>query len=534
MVPTITADALRGRLRALAAVTGIALALCSGASIGQAPPAPRFDIQRYVVEGNSLLKQADVDAVLAPFAGKNRDFGDIQRALEALQDAYTSRGYNAVRVSVPEQDIRAGQVRLRVVEARIRQVRVQNNRFFDEKNVRASLPSLKENASPNTRAIGHDAQLANENPAKQLSVALQAADDPGKVDATVRVTDENPSRVSAYVDNTGTPKTGNYRAGVGYQHANVFDSDHVLNAQVITSPTQASDVKIFGAGYRVPVYRWSGAVDALIGYSSVNSGTVQDLFTVSGKGNVFGLRYTQLLGRIDTYEHRTALGWDYRAYKNNVTLVGTTESLIPDITVRPVSLAYLGRMSQVGRDLSFNVSFSRNIPGGNHGGDADFAAQRLEATAHYTIVRAGLVFSQLLPADFLVRAALNAQQTHDLLIPGEQFGMGGVDSVRGYYERETANDVGRRFSLEGYGPDFGARIGTTWRARALVFYDAARGYDNAPERGPENKLGGFGLGLRANQGKSLAFRLDAARVVQDAGTRAKGDNRVHFAVAYSF
>ena len=174
MVPTITADVLRGRLRALAAVTGIALSVCTGTSIGQAPPAPRFDIQRYIVEGNSLLKQADIDAVLAPFAGKNRDFGDIQRALEALQDAYTSRGYNAVRVSVPEQDIRAGQVRLRVVEARIRQVRVQNNRFFDEKNVRASLPSLKENASPNTRAIGHDAQLANENPAKQVSVALQA------------------------------------------------------------------------------------------------------------------------------------------------------------------------------------------------------------------------------------------------------------------------------------------------------------------------------------------------------------------------
>jgi len=525
---------LRRRLRALTALTGIALALCAGTSIGQAPPAPRFDIQRYVVEGNSLLQQAEIDRILAPFAGKSRDFGDVQRALEALQDAYSGRGYNAVRVSVPEQNIRAGQVRLQVVEARIQRVRIQGNRFFDETNLRASLPSLKENLSPDTRAIGRDAQLANENPAKQVSVALQAADDPGKVDATVRVTDENPSKTSAFLDNTGTPQTGNYRTGVGYQHANVFNSDHVLNAQVLTSPTQASDVKIFGAGYRIPVYRSGGVVDALVGYSSVNSGTVQDLFTVSGKGNVFGLRYTQLLGRIDTYEHRTALGWDYRAYKNSVTLVGTTESLVPDITVRPVSLAYLGRMSQVGRDLSFNISFSRNIPGGSHGGDADFAAQRAEATARYKVVRAGLVFSQLLPADFLLRAALNAQQTHDLLIPGEQFGMGGLDSVRGYYERETSNDVGRRFSLEGYGPDFGARIGSTWRARALVFYDAARGHDNAPERGPENKLGSFGVGLRANQGKSFAFRLDAARVVQDAGTRMKGDNRAHFAVAYSF
>jgi hemolysin activation/secretion protein len=112
--------------------------------------------------------------------------------------------------------------------------------------------------------------------------------------------------------------------------------------------------------------------------------------------------------------------------------------------------------------------------------------------------------------------------------------MGGADSVRGYYERETASDVGRRFSLEGYGPDFGAKIGNNWRARALVFADSARGHDNEPVRGPENKLGSFGLGLRANQGKSLAFRLDAARATQDAGTRTQGETRVHFAAAYSF
>ncbi|HMH17524.1 MAG TPA: hypothetical protein VK572_05180, partial [Burkholderiales bacterium] len=102
------------------------------------------------------------------------------------------------------------------------------------------------------------------------------------------------------------------------------------------------------------------------------------------------------------------------------------------------------------------------------------------------------------------------------------------------YERETSSDVGQRFSLEGYGPDFGSRFGAAWRARALVFYDSAHGHDNVLERAPPNKLGSFGIGMRANQGKSLALRLDAARVTEDAGTRVKGDTRVHFAAAYSF
>jgi len=553
--PTVGAP----RCRLLAAAAGSLFALCASSAIAQAPkpqpprpqsqaPAPpRFAIQRFLVEGNSLLARGELDRILTPFSGNDRDFGDIQRALEALQDVYAGRGYNAVRVSVPEQDIRSGQVRLRVVEARIRRVQVQGNRFFDEENIRAGLPSLKEGTSPNTRAIGQHAQLVNENPAKQVSVALQAAEDPGQVDAIVRVTDEKPSKVSVFADNTGTPKTGNYRTGVGYQNANLFNGDDLINAQVITSPGHGSDVKVFGASYRAPVYEWSGVVDVLAGYSSVNSGTVLDVFNVSGKGTIFGLRYTQLLGRIDSYEHRVALGWDYRAYKNSVIFGDSGQSEVPDITVRPASLTYSGRASQVGRDLSFNVSYSRNIPGGPDGDQDAFTGirdssgtnfvrfpARAGASAKYSIWRAGAVFSQLLPSDFILRAAANVQQTKDLLVPGEQFGMGGADSVRGYYERETASDVGRRFSLEGYGPDFGSRIGSTWRARALVFYDAARGHDNIPERGPENKLGSFGLGVRASQGKSFALRLDVARVTQDAGTRLKGEYRAHGAVAYSF
>lgn len=501
-----------------------------------APPPLKFEIQRYLIEGNTLLSLSELDKILRPFTGKDRDFGNIQQALEALQDAYAGRGYNAVRVSIPEQDLRAGQVRLRVVEAKIRRVQVQGNRFFNEKNVRAGLPSLKEGGVPNTKTISKDAQLDNENPSKQVTVALQAADDPGQVDATVRVTDEKASRISAYVDNTGTPSTGNYRLGLGYMNSNLFNGDDVLNVQAITSPSHASDVKIFGAGYRIPIYRWSGIVDVIAGYSSVNSGTVQGLFNVSGSGDVFGLRYTQLLGRFESYEHRASLGLDYRAYKNAVTLVDTSTPLVPDITVRPVALAYLGRFSRVGQDLSFNVSYSHNIPGGANGDDAAFAAtgQRDQATPNYNIVREGVAFSQLLPSDFIFRAVANAQQTHDILVAGEQFGMGGADSVRGYYEREVANDNGWRLSLEAYSPDFGSWFGSSWRARALIFTDAARGHDNTPQQNPDNKLGSFGLGVRANMGKSLAFRLDGAYVTQDAGTRLKGDMRVHFAAAFSY
>ena len=57
------------------------------------------------------------------------------------------------------------------------------------------------------------------------------------MDAEV-VADQRPYRFSLSLDNTGTPQTGNYRVGAGFQYANLFNRDHVLNVQYVTSPSR--------------------------------------------------------------------------------------------------------------------------------------------------------------------------------------------------------------------------------------------------------------------------------------------------------
>ena len=498
-----------------------------------APLAPRFEIRSFVVQGNTILPKQEVDRVVAPFTGPGKDFGSVQQALEALQEAYLSRGYNAVRVSVPEQDLVGGQVRLQVVEARVRAVRTEQNRYFDEANVRASMPSLRAGEPPNTRRIGENVQLVNENPAKQVTVRLEATDQIGAVDAVVRVTDEKPARFTAFLDNTGNPQTGHLRAGLGYQHANLWNRDHVLSAQYVTSPTEASDVSIVGVGYRAPIYRWNGAVDLVAGHSDVDSGTIQNLFTVSGKGSIFGARYTQILPRVEAYEHKVSLGWDYRAFEQHVALIGTSTSLVPDITVRPISVGYAGRLSRVGSDLNFTLAVSRNLPGSGEAGEDAFDAQRFGAEPKYTVLRAGASYSYILPRDYILRAAGSLQHTGDLLVPGEQFGLGGADSVRGFYEREIAFDEGWRASAELYTPDFGPS--SDWRVRALTFVDAGRGNDNAPERNASDSIASAGLGLRVNRGRTLFLRADWAYVFRGSdATREKGEDRFHVALGYGF
>ena len=530
---------VRGTLvrQAAGAVFGAFLSVAAApicAQVKEAPPAPRFEIRRFIVEGNTLLPEDTVERLLAPYTGPGRDFGSVQQALEALQGEYLERGYNAVRVLIPEQELREGEVRLRVIEAPVRRVMVEGNRFFDEANVRASAPSLRAGESPNSAEIGRNMQLVNENPAKNVGVRLQAvAEEPARVDAVLRVTDHAPVRWMLSADDTGNPQTGRYRVGVGYLHANVGGRDHVLNAQFITSPGHTDDVKIFGFGYRIPFYRWNSALELVLGYSDVDSVTVADLFTVSGSGTVLSARWGWILPRWGAYEQKLAASLDWRDLHQNVQFLGGGGGLVPDIRLKPLSLTYLGRYPGEGYEASFYASLVQNLPGGKDGGQDTFDALRAGARASYRILRYG---AQAIAArgGFRLQAALSGQYTRDLLVPAEQFGMGGAASVRGFFERELATDIGHRASFELHFPDLGARIGEGWRARPIAFVDFARGRDHVPVRTEEESLSSFGVGLRMGHGRDFAFRLDAARVQNAAGSRRRGDARLHFALIYAF
>src|ERR1019366_5682489 len=116
----------------------------------QSAPVPMFEIRSFSVAGNTVLAASRIDAALAPFTGTARTFADVQAAVAALQAAYTQAGFGAVRVVLPEQEVTSGAVRLEVVEARLRNVKVDDAAHADTGNIRRSLPSLRAGATPHT------------------------------------------------------------------------------------------------------------------------------------------------------------------------------------------------------------------------------------------------------------------------------------------------------------------------------------------------------------------------------------------------
>lgn len=521
---------LRRRLFAVAV-----LATTAGAAIAQdaAVPVPRFDIQSFEVVGDTVLGAEAVQGLVTPFAGKQKDFADVQRALEALEGAYRERGYGVIQVQLPEQDITRGVVRFNVVQPKVGKVIVEGNQHFSTDNVRRSLPTVKEGETPNAQDIARNLQIAGEHPIKQTSVLLRAGASEGLVDVNVRVADDRPWRLVGTLDNSGTSETGNLRLGVGYQHTNLFDRDHTLSLQYITSPTDLDQVSIYGAGYRIPYYGLNSSLDLYAGYSNVDSGTVANLFSVSGAGNMAGGRWNYYLEKWQDVEHRIYLGLDYRAYQNDVTLGGI--GYVPDITVHPISIGYAGMKRMTASEWSFNGSFSSNIPGGNDGQQSDFDRARAGASSYYSLVRAGVTFAHAFRNDWQSRIALNGQYTRDLLVQGEQYGIGGMDSVRGYLPREVASDKGYAAQLEVYTPNFAGNAGLSdkWRSRVLGFYDFGNVRNNNPLPGEliSQSLASTGLGLRLSYGKSLILRFDVAQILRAYGTRETDEQRVAASLA---
>lgn len=499
---------------------------------------PRFDIARFHVDGNTLLKADFVDHLLHPFLGKQRDFGDVQRALDTLEDAYRKRGYNAVQVTLPEQELERGLIRFKVVESKLAKVNVEGNRHFSEQNIRRSMPNLRVSETPNISKISANLRVANDNPSKKINLQLQSGESEEDIIANMKVTDEASWKVGATFDNTGTQQTGRTRLGVLFQHTNVLDRDQVLSLQYTTSPEKLEQVGIYSIGYRIPLYGAGDAIDVFAGYSDVDSGSISagvyDL-KVSGKGFVSGIRYNHNLGRYGNYDPKLVYGLDYRAYKNSVSLVNTP--LGNDVTVHPVSITYSGNWTQPTSESGFYLTALRNLPGGDKGGDADFNLARAGAPAGYSVVRYGANLSRLFAETWQLRLSFSGQYAWQKLVSGEQFGVGGSASVRGFMEREVAKDKGHLLSGEIYTPNLCPGIGLeAYQCRALGFYDVANVslIDPLPGEEASATIASYGLGMRMTRDRNFNLGVDYGRVLKAGGTQGKGDDRMHFRMGLLF
>ena len=187
-------------------------------------------------------------------------------------------GYSFHRVIVPAQRPADGVIKLQVLQFRIAEVTVAGNQHFSNENVLRSVPALQAGKTPDLRELSRDLSLANEHPAKRLTINIKESRTPDALDAEVRVIDV-PSQQTFIAltggtrdaDNTINQNTGYTRLTLGHQQSNLFDLDHALTMTYTTSPDHIEDVQQIGVFYWLPLYGYNTALRAFWTRSPVST-----------------------------------------------------------------------------------------------------------------------------------------------------------------------------------------------------------------------------------------------------------------------
>ena len=480
-----------------------------------------FTVDRLIVTGDNPLSTAETDALLAPYLGEQAGLLGLQNASAALEQAIRARGYSFHRVVIPPQRGRR-EFELRVLQFVVGDINIEGNTHFGPDNVLAMVPSLASGVTPDSRRVSRDLQRANRHPSKRLALTMRRSETPDAVDALVTVRDESPHTLFLSLNNRGSRDSGKERLTAGYQYSNLFGLDQVLTASYTTSPGNWSDVAQYGLTWKIPFNTIATDLTLIGSYSDVDSGIVADFFDVTGQGTVAGAVVEHTLLNQGRYSHRIGVSVFDKQFDNDVNFLG--QQIGADVRSRPVSLRYDGEWLRDTANFGFHLAWLRNLTSGSNNSAEAYTAARAGAKPNWDAWQAGAFMDLRVGEGWLLRARLSGQYAGEPLIAGEQFGLGGADSVRGFLPRAAAADDGVAGTLELWIPPPSATL------QVLGFVDVARGWRDQVLVGEDDEptLASVGLGMRWQPAGWLRVNLDWGYVLDGVGRVESGDHRVHF------
>ncbi len=200
---------------------------------------PRFEVEKYYVEGNSVLSPEIVASVMTnvdgAFGTNVSKEGVIAAAME-LQKAYRERGFVTVAVGVPQQKITNATVKVEVTEGRLANIKVAGNHYFSSNDVMRTLPSLHTNTILNGQIFTAELNRANANQDRQIYPALSPGLEPGTSDLTLTIKDRLPLHAKTELNNQSSPGTPDLRVNSSAVYNNLWQQENSLGVQYSFSP----------------------------------------------------------------------------------------------------------------------------------------------------------------------------------------------------------------------------------------------------------------------------------------------------------
>lgn len=490
-----------------------------------------FDILEFQVEGNTKLSAEKIEAAVYPQMGEKKTIADVDAAREALEKAYHQAGFLTVLVDIPEQDVDQKIVRLKVTEGTVNRLRVKDSHYFSLGRIKEFASSVKEGEVPHFPTLQNDIARLNRTADKRVTPVMKAGKTFGTVDVDLKVEDTLPLHASLELNDRYSQDTTRLRLGGMVRYDNLWQHEHSLSVNFLTSPENTEEVKVLSANYLMR-FDESDILLALYGVRSKSSVATVGGINILGDGTIFGARLIKPLPTVDNYYHSISFGLDYKDFGQTIVFGGSFDT---PITYMPVSTLYNGTW----QGASGRTQFTTGLTAGLRGlvsDEVEFESKRSGAKANFFVAKAEVVRTQNLPLGFEGFAKLDGQYSGAELISNEQFLAGGVDTVRGYLDAEVSGDQGLHSTLEIRTPSLFKNTNWLQNFKLSAFYDIAqlRTINPTADQDRTSILSGTGVGLRLNAWKYLNADLDLAWALKSTDATKKGDFRSHARVWFEF
>ena len=511
----------------------------------------RVEVKRFELEGVRDLPahnitREEIEALVEERREEQPDhaftIGQLEQLAEAVTSHYREQGLILARMVVPVQTVTDGVVTLELIEGRLGQILPEGNELYSNSTLERPFRHIQ--GEPVGQRQTEAALLTlTDYPGVVAFGVFQPGRRVGETDMVLNVRNEERFDGEVRVDNHGTDTTGEYRGRALVNWNNPLDNADRLQvmAQQTLEPANSRFIMVdyeamFGRGYTAAAY---GHVSEF----EVEDDELGDV-EVDGQSHEYGLRgEVQLLrSRLRNLSLRGQL-----AMKESLSRQDGDEVSRDELTVATLSADFDSVDTRFDGLNYFGLEYSQGFNDllgamGDDGGERDIPPSRTGIADEGGPEYAEGAFSrwmvyytrvQSLTAGSTLMVRTEYQQSDDLLVPMEQYSVGGADHVRShpvsYSTLDTAGMVSLELILTAPGiadrPAFG---GHDWGdlLQLRLFYDHAVGEINNPLPGdPEGQetFSGAGAGLNFDVPGVLNARLQLATPIEDgdAGLNAE-------------
>ncbi len=446
--------------------------------------------------GNTVISDAELLTVTAPFVNKLLTTEDLERLRLALTLYYVNRGFVTSGAIIPDQNVAEGIVTLQIIEGKLSDINIEGTEWFRQGYVRDRL-ALGAGPPLNILAMQERLQLLQQDTRiEQLNAELKPGLVRGESALNVKVRDAQPFHGFIDVNNHQTPVVGAERGLATLSNNNLTGNGDVISVTYGRSLREGGVDPILDGSYSIPLTPYDTTFSA---YYRRNAFVVIDEqfadLAVAAQAEIIGMSLRQPVYRTVNQELALSVSGEY--IYNKTSLLGLPFNFVAGQQngVANVSALRFGQEWFSRTQSSVVAIRSRFTVGLNVLGATISPGPVADGQYFAWLGQAQLVnrFDQLGGLQVVGRA--DVQVANDRLFPLEQVPVGGRFSVRGYRENQLVRDNAFLASVEGRYPVLRSAQGDDILQMA-AFTDYGQAWNAKGSTQDPQFLASVGLGLR--------------------------------------